>query len=199
MRALLGQPRQLLTAVAAVAAALLIGFELKAVVATALLATAEPDTPQRATATADPVADIIAAGLFGAPAQTTSGDEMLPQSSAALILRGVFTGQTPEQGSAILELPDGSTRVARVGDSLGDGAVLERIYPDRVVLNRNGLQEYLSFPSAEAYGGATSTMATVQPVSGEAPAAALSEEEKRNNILRRLEELRARSLERTQG
>ena len=87
------------------------------------------------------------------------------------------------------------------GGSLDNGVVLQRIYPGRVVLSRNGLQENLSFPSAEEYAALPEVISAVPAAASgaAAPAAALSDDEKRANILRRLEELRSRSLERTQG
>ncbi len=199
LRALLEQPRQLLTVAFALVAALLIGFELKALVDTGLTAE-QPASPRTPSASSDPVATVTGAGLFGTPALTSPGDDaLLPQTSMQLILRGVFTGNSPEQGSAIFELPDGNTRMARAGGSLGDDVVLERIYPGRVVLNRNGLQEYLTFPSTEEYAEAAAAIATPADTATAPATETLDEDEKRANILRRLEELRARSLERTQG
>lgn len=206
MRALLEQPRQLLTMAIAAIAAVLIGGELFALLDTSF--TSSQSTPSRneTPQASDPVTAIVQAGLFGATATpiTQSDDAGLPQTSAQLVLRGVFTGSTPEQGSAIFELPDGTTRMLRTGSSLDGNVVLERVYAGRVVLNRNGLQENLAFPSAQEYADniaevAQPTPATSEPTNGATPAAALSDDEKRTNILRRLEELRSRSLERNQG
>lgn len=204
LRALLEQPRQLLTVVLAAIAAALIGSELFSLLNTALTAPPAISRVEGRIAT-DPVATITQAGLFGTSATqpTNTDDGLLPQTSMQMTLRGVFTGRTPEQGSAIFELPDGSTRMARAGGNLADGVVLERIYPGRVVLNRNGLQENLSFPTAEEYADSVPEAVATAP-SGEgsfggAVPETLSDDEKRTNILRRLEELRARSLERNQG
>ncbi len=205
MRALLEQPRQLLTLAVAIVAAVLIGSELYALLDTAFSTTTHTSERRNDRPAGDPVATITGTGLFGATSAPAArgGDEGLPQTSAALILRGVFTGGTPEQGSAIFELPDGSTRMVRAGGSLDGGVALERIYANRVVLNRNGLQENLSFPSAEEYADSIAEASTALPEAvdgGErTDPAALSDDEKRANILRRLEELRARSLERNQG
>ncbi len=202
--ALLEQPRRLLTVAVATVAAILIGSELYALLNTALTPTTATSTRNASPVIGDPIAVIAQAGLFGAAAlsNTSSNDAGLPQTSAQLILRGVFTGGTPEQGSAIFELPDGSTRMVRAGGSLDGGVVLERIYASRVVLNRNGLQENLSFPSVEEYAAmaevASQDPAAAEPTDSAAPAA-LNDDEKRANIMRRLEELRARSLERNQG
>ena len=203
LRPLLEQPRRLLTLAVAVVAAVLIGSELYALLETALTPTATTSIRASDAVVSDPIATITNAGLFGASAATNTpaDDSALPQSSAQLILRGVFTGVAPEQGSAIFELPDGSTRMVRAGGSLDGGVVLERIYANRVVLNRNGLQENLPFPSVEEYAASTDAVAptTAPASSGSAAPAALDDDEKRANILRRLEELRARSLERNQG
>ncbi len=147
------------------------------------------------------------AGLFGKAATpvASTDDSALPQSSAQLVLRGVFTGNSPEQGSAIFELPDGSTRMVRAGGSLDGGLVLQRIYPGRVVLNRNGLNESLSFPASDEYAESIAEASTSAAASEAEPEirdnapSDNTDDEKRANILRRLEELRARSLERNQG
>lgn len=203
LRALLEQPRQLLSIAVAAVAAVLIGNELLVVLDTAIEPTVTSAARNDANVSGNPVATISEAGLFGAAATPVESgdDEGLPQSSAQLILRGVFTGQTPDQGSAIIELPDGSTRMVRAGGSLDNGVVLQRIYPGRVVLNRNGLQESLSFPTAEEYAALPESISAPasEAAAGETPAATLSDDEKRTNILRRLEELRSRSLERNQG
>lgn len=199
-QSLAASPQRLLAAIVIGVAALLLARELIATITT-LRGAADITTTAPAQATGDSrfAATIAAANLFGAgPAQSgDAGDTALPQTNLQLVLRGVFTSGDPAGGSAIIENSDGNTRIVRAGTAVMDDTLLERVYPDRVVLSRNGLQESLYFPTADA-------LAAVSPLpdpsaATEPEAGALTEDDKRANILRRLEELRERSLERNQG
>ena len=71
----------------------------------------------------------------------------LPETKLALILRGAFMGSDEKSAGAIIENEE--TRVANnyyIGESLPGDATLKAIYPDRVVLSRNGILETLYFP-----------------------------------------------------
>jgi general secretion pathway protein C len=144
---------------------------------------------------------IIAAGLFGqAPAQATGGGT-LQQTDLQLVLRGVFTATDPGKASAMLESPDGHMQIVKVGGSLAPDTTLQQVASNHIVLMRNGAQELLYFPTPQASDAApdadsagADTSGPVAETSTEAPAAGGSPDElKRAAILRRLEELRARS------
>lgn len=199
-QSLAGTPQRLLAVIVVVLIALLLARETVAIVTTLRQAPPIGTAPAGGDGQNSRLAASIAsANLFGAAAQEAGGNDAgLPQTSLQLTLRGVFTGADPARGSAIIESGDGSTRIVRTGAAVVDDTLLERVYANRVVLSRNGLQESLRFPTGEAGIG----LAQQAPEAGAAqPAArrALTEEDKRANILRRLEELRERSLERDQG
>jgi general secretion pathway protein C len=200
-QSLAATPQRLLAAIVIVVVALLLARELVATVGTLRDA---PDigagTPIQATGERNFAATITAANLFGAGPATSAGEgEAAPQqTSLQLVLRGVFTSADPAGGSAIIENSDGNTRIVRAGSAVMDDILLERVYPERVVLSRNGLQESLYFPTADAALATVSPLPD-QPSATEPEPGALTEEDKRANILRRLEELRERSLERNQG
>jgi type II secretory pathway component PulC len=197
-RDLIAAPQRLLPWGCALVLALLVGRELYSGVATALEApavgTASADA---AAATGDEVERIVAANLFGVgPDAAQSPDQPLPETALALVLRGVFTASDPARASAIIESGDGQTQMVRVGSSVAPDTVLEQVFPNRVVLARNGLQESLYFPTPAA--GESGELPSLPTATGgdqsELSSEELTTEQKRENILRRLEELRSRSL-----
>lgn len=136
---------------------------------------------------------IVAASLFGRAAQTGAAAEQ--QSDLQLTLRGVFTASDSQHASAMLESPDGRVQIVRVGGSVAPETTLQQVYSNRIVLTRNGAQESLYFPTPQSSENAAATAGTATSATGAAPApsATTSEDMKRAAILRRLEELRARS------
>lgn len=91
------------------------------------------------------VAAIVNAHLFGVAPQ--SGDPSdAPATTANLTLAGTLAGGVPEQGWAIIGASGQSARVYATGASLPGGAKLFAVYPDRVILDRNGSRESLMLP-----------------------------------------------------
>ena len=95
--------------------------------------------------------DIVGKNLFGRPPQ---GQEQLsisnlPMTQLAVILRGVFTSTDPKQASAIVELPDGSTRSYSVDAVVYGQTHLHAVFSDRIVLETSGVLETLRFPTPE--------------------------------------------------
>jgi type II secretory pathway component PulC len=141
---------------------------------------------------------IAAAGLFGNAPKQASGAPL--QSDLQLTLRGVFTASDSRNASAMLESPDGRVQIIKVGAGLAPDTTLQQVFSNHIVVLRNGVQESLYFPTPQA-GDAAPVAASADadigsPVasSADTPAAGASPEElKRAAILRRLEELRARS------
>jgi len=87
--------------------------------------------------------------LFGrsrAPAVTTP--VVAPTSQGELRLRGVMSRQ--DGGYAIIADGRGREEVYRVGDELPDGARLESIEAQRVIIGRNGRSESLEIDEARA-------------------------------------------------
>lgn len=175
---------------------LLVILALLAIEATGLAATLRTPAPaiapaSSASATTDYASQVSSANLFGR-APTAGNDQSLPQTQLNVTLRGVFTSDDPALASAIIESEDGKMQMVRTGATLGDNTTLERVYPNRVVVSRSGIMENLYFPTT----GSGAEIETPTPVM-EAPPAAASDlpeddEERKANILRRLEELRSR-------
>jgi general secretion pathway protein C len=96
---------------------------------------------------------IVNAHLFGVAAD--SGDpSMAPATSANLSLTGTLAGPEPEHGWAIIGASGQSARVYATGTSLPGGAKLYAVYPDRVILDRNGSRESLMLPRLSMGAGA---------------------------------------------
>ncbi len=69
-----------------------------------------------------------------------------PDTSLKLTLRGVFASDAAGEARAIIGDPRGKEDHYAVGDPLPGGAKLSEIYPDRIILERNGRYETLRLP-----------------------------------------------------
>lgn len=69
-----------------------------------------------------------------------------PATQLQLILRGTLAESEPREGMAVIADPNAGERAYRVGDALPGGATLDAVYPDRVVLLHEGVQETLALP-----------------------------------------------------
>ena len=99
------------------------------------------------------MAAVVNAHLFGVAPQ--SGDPSdAPATTANLSLAGTLAGLEPEHGWAIIGASGQTARVYSTGASLPGGAKLFAVYPDRVILDRNGARESLLMPRlASGTGG----------------------------------------------
>lgn len=136
---------------------------------------------------------IAIAAWFGAPAAVEStAAQPLTDSTLGLTLRAVFVGSEGGAASAMVETVDGRTEVVRLGAELAPGATLQEVRADRIVLLRNGRREQLHFPTGGEQPVLADARSEPPAATSAAAAAGMTEEQKRANILRRLEELRAR-------
>jgi len=87
---------------------------------------------------------IVNAHLFG-EAQSASASDA-PQTSAPLVLAGVLAVPDPKKGMAIIGPSAGAAKLYPVGGALPGGVRLHEVYPDRVLLDRNGVLESLLLP-----------------------------------------------------
>jgi len=145
-----------------------------------------------ATAAADYVGRVNAANLFGRAPAVAGSDQSLPQTQLQLTLRGVFTADDPALASAIIETGDGKMQIVKTGGGLGTDATLQTVYANRVVVARNGVLENLYFPTASNSGEIATVAAPVEAAPVAAAPVGSEEDERKANILHRLEELRAR-------
>ena len=111
------------------------------------------------------VAAIAAAHIFGvADADDTPPVELIPEDDLAdtrrtdLTLRGVISSRRENYSVAVIARSGSEDEVYSVGDSVGSGATLHAVYPDRVVLNESGALTNLKLPSDFENSGITTTV-----------------------------------------
>ncbi|MEQ8405015.1 MAG: type II secretion system protein N [Oceanicaulis sp.] len=92
-----------------------------------------------------------------------------PETRLNLTLRGVRTGASPLDGSAVIEAPGQGQRALAAGAQIADGVRLVEIHPDRVIINRRGARETI-FLREEARRNARAAAAP-RPAAGPAAAA----------------------------
>lgn len=141
----------------ALAAALLLGWQL-ARIAWALLPPAEwqwtpppaPAAPLPAAAAPADASVVTSAHLFGEPAAaaTPVAAEVLdaPETRLNLTLHAAVAADDPRLAHAIIADGSGREQVYFLQDPLPGGAVLQQVLPDRVILNRGGRLEALPLP-----------------------------------------------------
>jgi len=103
-------------------------------------------SPQQNTFSLQP---LLAAHLFGQVSQELRGGrlENLPISSLNLVLTGVIASASG--GYALISVNGQSQEPFGVGQAVTGNAVLQAVYPDRVVIQRNGALESLMLEGAE--------------------------------------------------
>lgn len=87
--------------------------------------------------------------LFGVAGEEKAVEKKVldaPETRLKLTLRGVFASEDSSGGRAIVGDPQGKEENYAVGDPLPGGAKLSEIYPDRIILERNGRFETLRLP-----------------------------------------------------
>lgn len=88
--------------------------------------------------------------LFGIAGQTPVAEEQAPidapETQLKLQLRGVFASDIKALALAIIADAQGRENHYRIGAELPGNATLHEIYPDRVILKRNGRLEALNLP-----------------------------------------------------
>jgi len=96
-------------------------------------------------------------GVAGEEQKVVQAAVEAPDTSLKLTLRGVFASDDPGEARAIIGDPRGQEEHYSVGDPLPGNAKLTEIYPDRIILERNGRYETLRLPreltSAPGDGG----------------------------------------------
>lgn len=92
---------------------------------------------------------LLAAHLFGQVSQELRGGrlENLPISSLNLVLTGVIASASG--GYALISVNGQTQEPFGVGQTVTGNAVLQAVYPDRVVIQRNGVLESLMLEGAE--------------------------------------------------
>ncbi|MGB5261323.1 MAG: type II secretion system protein N, partial [Gammaproteobacteria bacterium] len=86
-----------------------------------------------------------------------------PDTRLKLTLRGALASDDPENARAIIADTGGNDEQYSIGDILPGNAELSEIYPDRVILKRNGRYETLRLPEEAQPAGNLAARRRVQP------------------------------------
>lgn len=102
---------------------------------------------------------IVNAQLFGryetaAPAETALLSA--PETPLNLTLVGLLADDRENYSRALIAVQDGEEKGYAIGDDVTRGVTLQAIFPDRVILSRNGRLETLSLEKGKPGGGAAS-------------------------------------------
>ncbi len=128
-----------------------------------------PPAPDGAVRRTVNVQSILNAHLFGvADAGSAQDPADAPQTSLTLVLAGTIASSDPKQGLGIIGETTQTAKVYSVGDNVaGGGAKLHAVYPDRVILDRNGQLEALMLPRKFEGGAAGIRTSSVVPPRGD--------------------------------
>lgn len=112
--------------------------------------------------------------LFGNAGLTTAElARSAPATTLQLQLRGTLAEADSRAGMALIADAVTGERVYRVGDALPGGASLDSVYPDRVILLHEGVQETLGLPYDQPGAPAAPAATAAQPAAaGRATASA---------------------------
>lgn len=114
---------------------------------------AGPYNPPPAMSVRQPVAGKIAdQHLFGLANQATGNLNNAPDTTLALTLHGIVAGKNAKDSRALI-VANGDEEPYAVGATVPGGALIRAIFPDRVLLERNGRVEALRLPKAEGGEG----------------------------------------------
>jgi len=157
-----------------------------------------------------PEIDLASIALFGKPLKpgeaAPTDTENLPETNLRLFLRGVMAADGDFPGSALIEDDERNTEAYLVGEELPGNARLRSIFPNRVVIERSGKLENLFFPESDSSSGVNVAYSRPEPEPEPEPDVQepeirsvpvlnprnASPEERRENIRKRLQQLRAR-------
>jgi len=158
----------------------------------------ERSTPELALASLD---------LFGVAGESDEPSELdtenLPETNLRLFLRGVLAADGEFPGSALIEDDKSTTEAYLVGDELPGNAKLRSVHANRVIIERGGKLENLYFPEPDDRSGVnvavnndttspSDDMQEMAPSTQPATKTPASDDERREEIRRRLEQLRER-------
>lgn len=136
---------------------------------------------------------IVKAELFGVVAppeatETAGGIGDAPDTRLNLTLLGILASQDGPTSRALIGRPDGEEKPYAVGGQVSSGVTIHAIYPDRVILARNGALETLRLDKSRessvlVAGRAVNTPARANPEEGNADATARTLTEIRAEVL----------------
>lgn len=156
-----------------------------------------------------PQVDLASLAVFGSPSDSaespSENTENLPETNLRLFLRGVLAADGEFPGSALIEDDKGNTEAYLVGKPLPGNATLRTVFPNRVIIERQGKLENLYFPENEKTTGvfmagtepnqqttSPPTQRQAQTQQNSPDPQSTSQQQRREEIRKRLEQLRQR-------
>jgi general secretion pathway protein C len=136
-------------------------------VGTASISTPVALSPQLA----EPQVSVSKWHLFGSAAALRAEARNAPATQLRLALHGTLAEADPQQGMAMIADEAGVERAYRSGDAVPGGATLQEIYPDRVILQHEGVSETLNLPIDQASAPPNSVASAPQAAGTRAPGA----------------------------
>lgn len=123
---------------------------------------------------------LTVANIFGVSEKAVAQKQVkAPKTKLNLTLRGVLAAMPMELASVIIaQGKSGAEDIYSVGDKIPGGVLIKEIYPEYVVLERNGQLETLQLEKAsgiDGFGSARNSGNTVNLPSNRSPGAALKE------------------------
>lgn len=115
--------------------------------------------PAQAAARSVDVRALVAAHLFGKPAEPVADTQPdpvdAPDTTLNLELKGIFASELDGESRALIASGRGEEKAYAVGDELSRGTDIYEIYADRVILDRGGRLETLRLDKDKAGSSAT--------------------------------------------
>jgi general secretion pathway protein C len=102
--------------------------------------------PQTQQARLSMVANLHVFGMAAPQGMAGGGPINAVETGLKLTLRGVFASDQPQNSLAIVADQQNQEHVYARGEVIVAGVTLYEVYPDRIILNRNGSYETLSMP-----------------------------------------------------
>ena len=120
-------------------------------------------SPSPAVSARQPAAGKVAdQHLFGVANQGGGNLNNAPDTTLALTLHGIVAGRNAQDSRALI-VANGDEEPYGIGATVPGGAVIRAIFPDRVMLDRNGRVEALRLPKADSGAGAPGANAAMLP------------------------------------
>ena len=113
-----------------------------------------PRPEPRVETSAEPTGGMAAASALFGRVQRGEGADAPPGSAIRLL--GVVAAAGGRPGYAVMRLDAKQSLAVRSGEDLAPGIRLEKVFPDHVILRRNGVSETLAWPER---GKSTSPLA----------------------------------------
>ncbi|KTD82883.1 type II secretion system protein N [Legionella waltersii] len=91
----------------------------------------------------------LKASLFGVYMPNDLNDDNVKESLLNVTLVGILYDENPENSQVIIRSSSGDEKTYVIGDKIPGGAVIKRIIPNGVLVERDGTLESLSLPKNE--------------------------------------------------